>query len=95
MKQTTIRDWFRPWGWIYRPSHFVGVLFTLIPLAFVFQVFLVIDRRSHSATDTLYTIFPYAGASFLLWLWIAERTSRTFPNTKSYSHSAHENPPRG
>jgi hypothetical protein len=40
------------------------------------QVFLAVDTRSHSVSDTLYGIFPYiVGVAFLVD-WLAERTSR-------------------
>ena len=77
MKHFTARNWFRPWGWISPPIHPIGYILTLLPLAFVIHTFLAIDRKSHSATDTLYAIFPYASASFLLWLWVADRSSRS------------------
>lgn len=41
--------------------------------AFCIQVFFVVDARSHSASDTLYGVFPYWVPAFLLWEWIAGR----------------------
>jgi hypothetical protein len=38
------------------------------------NVFVVIDRHSHSASDTLYGVFPYFASSFLLLNWLASRT---------------------
>ena len=77
MPDSKTRAWFRPWGWIFRPIHPAGLLGTVLPAAFIVQTFLVVDARSHSATDTLYAVFPYASTSFLLWLWLADRTSAT------------------
>ncbi len=68
--------WFRPWGWLYYPISWQGLMLVLLVLAFWVQVFLAIDRHSHSASDTLYGIFPYVIPSFLLLLWIASKTSR-------------------
>jgi hypothetical protein len=38
------------------------------------NVFVVIDRHSHSVSDTLYGVFPYFASSFLLLNWLASRT---------------------
>jgi hypothetical protein len=67
--------WFRRFGWIYRPVHLFGWIVTLAALAFVVQVFVAIDRQSHSVTDTLYRFYPYAAPTFLGLLWLASRTS--------------------
>lgn len=68
--------WFREWGWLYYPVSWQGLLLVLIVLAFWLQVFLAIDQRSHSVSDTLYGIFPYIVPSFLVLLWIASKTSQ-------------------
>jgi len=47
----------------------------LLIRAFCIQVFLAVDSRSHSVSDTLYGIFPYIVPSFLVLLWIASKTS--------------------
>ena len=69
------RAWFKPYGWIYYPKSFQGIIFTLLMLAFCVQVFAAVDRHSHSVSGTLYGIFPYWAPSFGLWLWIASKTS--------------------
>ena len=51
--------WFKPWGWIYRPVSVAGWLAAFFTLAFCVQVFIAVDRHSHSASDTLYGIFPF------------------------------------
>lgn len=68
--------WFRPWGLIYRPVSAAGYLLTLAAAAVAVNGFLAVDRRSHSVSDTLYGIFPFWVPALLLWLWLAERTSR-------------------
>ena len=67
--------WFKKWGWLYRPVHPLGYAIALAALVFVVQVFLAIDRQSHSVTDTLYRFYPYAVPTFLGLMWIAARTS--------------------
>jgi hypothetical protein len=42
---------------------------------FCVQVFASIDRHAHSASDTLYGIFPYFVCCFLLLNWLASKTS--------------------
>jgi hypothetical protein len=68
-------SWFKSWGLIYRPISFAGVVLTIAAIAFCVHVFLVIDRRSDSAPDTLYNFYPFAAPTFLGLMWIASRTS--------------------
>ena len=67
--------WFKRWGWFYIPVSLPGIIIAPAALAFCLQVFTAIDRKSHSASDTLYGIFPYFACAFLLYEWIAGRTS--------------------
>jgi len=66
--------WFRPAGWLFVPVSVPGVILVLGALAFCVQVFVAIDRHSHSVTDTLYSVFPYVALSFLLVDWVASRS---------------------
>ena len=66
--------WFRPAGWLFVPVSVPGVILVLGALAFCVQVFVAIDRHSHSVTDTLYGVFPYVALSFLLVDWVASRS---------------------
>jgi hypothetical protein len=54
-----------------------GVAVTLVAAIFCINVFIAIDRHSHSASDTLYGVFPYFACTFLLIDWLARRTSRS------------------
>ncbi len=67
--------WFVPWGWIYRPVTWQAVGLVIVTLLFCVQVFLAVDRHSHSATDTLYGIFPYVVPALILLNWVASKTS--------------------
>ena len=67
--------WFKRVGWIYLPVSVPGVIVALMALAFCAQVFLAVDRKSHSVSDTLYGVFPFFACAFLLFDWIAARTS--------------------
>ena len=69
--------WFDRYGWFYVPVSVAGVMLVLMGLAFCVQVFVAIDRHSHSVSDTLYGIFPYFACCFLLINWIASNTTRT------------------
>jgi len=44
-------------------------------MAFCVQVFLAVDHKSHSVSDTLYAVFPFFACVFLLFDWLAGRTS--------------------
>jgi len=68
-------NWFRPLGWFYVPVSVPGALLTLLVLAFCVHIFLFIDGRSHSNTDTLYGIFPFVVPALLGLDWVARRTS--------------------
>jgi hypothetical protein len=67
--------WFKTWGWIYFPVSWQGILVTLAALAFCVQVFLAVDRKSHSVSDTLYGIFPFVVPTLILLYWVASKTS--------------------
>ncbi|MBS0296638.1 MAG: hypothetical protein JSR45_10020 [Proteobacteria bacterium] len=67
--------WFKSFGLVYLPVSVMGWAATLLMAAFAAQVFLFIDSRSHSVSDTLYGVFPYWVPTFLLWAWLAGRTS--------------------
>lgn len=67
--------WFESWDWIYRPISWQGVLVVLLALAFCIQVFVVVDRQSHSVSDTLYGIFPYWAPTLIVLYWVASKTS--------------------
>jgi len=68
-------SWFRPWGWIYRPTSWQGFLACLVTLAFCIQVFMAVDRNSHSVSDTLYGVFPYFVPCLMILYWLASKTS--------------------
>ena len=74
--------WFKRIGWFFVPCSVPGGAITLIALAFCAQVFWAVDRRSHSISDTLYGIFPYLTGAFLLFDWIAGRTSNNSNHEK-------------
>ncbi|HSR64445.1 MAG TPA: hypothetical protein VLM17_02415 [Xanthomonadaceae bacterium] len=70
------RSWFRRLGWVHAPCSAIGWLVLLAALAFCADVFVAIDRHAHSASDTLYGVFPYWACAFLLYEWIATRSAR-------------------
>jgi hypothetical protein len=72
--------WFKPWGWIYRPISWQGITLVLLTAAFCVQVFIAVDRHSHSVSDTFYGIFPYVVPSLMVLNWIASKTSHA-PST--------------
>lgn len=69
--------WFRPVGPLFAPVSVAGWIISAAALAFCVNVFLAVDRHSHSVSDTLYGVFPFWVPTFLLWAWIAGRTSRS------------------
>jgi len=71
------KRWFRPWRWVYLPVSWQGILVCVLVLIFCVQVFLAVDRHSHSASDTLYGVFPYFACCLFLLNWLASKTSRS------------------
>lgn len=71
------KTWFKKWGWIYLPVSWQGWTCVALTLLFCLQVFGAVDRHSHSASDTLYGIFPYWAPAFAILGWIASRTARS------------------
>lgn len=68
--------WFARWGWMHRPVSVAGWLATTLAVAFCMHLFVALDRHSHSASDTLYGVFAYLACAFLLWDWLAGKSSR-------------------
>jgi hypothetical protein len=69
--------WFKRFGWFYVPTSIPGISVWLLAAVFCLTVFRAIDRHSHSATDTLYGVFPFFVCTFLLVDWIGGRTTET------------------
>jgi hypothetical protein len=75
-------SWFKRWGWFYVPVSWPGAVITLVALAFCVQVFIAIDRHSHSVSDTLYGVFPFFACAFLLFDWVAGRNCEEVKSDK-------------
>ncbi len=69
------RRWFKSWGWLYLPASLEAVLLVVLAVVFCVQVFIAVDRHSHSASDTLYGIFPYVVPCLIVLYLIAMKTS--------------------
>jgi hypothetical protein len=74
-----MRHWFRSAGPLFMPASIAGWLLCGAALAFCVRVFLVIDRHSHSVSDTLYGIFPFWVPTILVLVFIADRTGGRDP----------------
>ncbi len=69
------RTWFKPWGWVYRPVSWQGLVVVVMAAAFCVNVFVAVDRHSHSVSDTLYGIFPFWVPTLIVLNWLASKTS--------------------
>jgi hypothetical protein len=67
--------WFRPAGPLYLPVSIPGWLLTAAALAFCVWISLAVDRRWHSAGETLIGVFPYAAPTLVGLYVIALCTS--------------------
>ncbi len=69
------KHWFKSFGWIYYPVSWQGFLVTMCAIIFCVQVFVAVDKKSHSVSDTLYGIFPFWMPTIGAYLWIGLKTS--------------------
>ena len=69
--------WFRSRGVLALPVSWEGWAITAVLALFCVQVFLAVDRQSHSVSDTLYGVFPYFGVTFLFHQWLGGRRGET------------------
>ena len=80
--------WFRAWGWVHRPVTVMGWVVLLMAVAFCTQVFVAVDRHSHSVSDTLYGIFPYIVPCLIVLEWIASKTSAARESSRAIEKGA-------
>jgi len=67
--------WFKKRKFLYKPAHWVSWLLSTTLVLYCVWIFITIDVRSHSASDTLYGVAPYFLAAFFFWWAIAVLTS--------------------
>ena len=67
--------WFKPFGLLFLPVSAAGWLVTALTAAFCLHIFLFFDARVHSVSDLLYNVYPFWVPTFLLWAFVAGRTS--------------------
>ncbi len=67
--------WFRRWGWFHVPASLPGFGLCALAAGFCLTAFRAVDRRSHSASDTLYGVFPFFVCTFRLLDWVGSRTA--------------------
>jgi hypothetical protein len=68
-------SWFKRVSWFYVPVSVPGAILCLVAALFCLTIFQAVDRHSHSASDTLYGVFPFFVCTFLLLDWVGARTS--------------------
>jgi hypothetical protein len=54
-----------------------GWLAVLLTAVFCEQVFVAVDRHSHSVSDTFYGIFPYVLPALGILGWVASKTTES------------------
>ena len=70
-------------GWFCVPTSILGGIVCALAATFCATVFVAVDRHSHSASDTLYGVFPYVVCTFLMLDWIGRRSCEHAPNHSS------------
>ena len=66
---------FKKAGWIYFPTSITGAIISLGAIGSNIWFFLVIDRNSHSASDTLISLLPYMVSIWVIYGFIASNCS--------------------
>jgi hypothetical protein len=82
------RRWFVRKGWVHVPCSLAGMMIALAAALFCLQVFIAVDRRSHSVSDTFYGVFPYFACTFLLLNWVAGNTTGKSKMSMEGTHHA-------
>jgi len=73
-RETTVKKaWFRSNGLLALPVSWEAWAITVGLALFCIQVFIAVDRHSHSVSDTFYGVFPYFGVTFLFHQWLGGR----------------------
>src|ERR1039457_6150017 len=72
-------QWFKRYGWFHVPVSVPGIVVCLLAALFCITGFAAVDRHSHSASDTLYGVFPFFVCTFLQQEAIGESKSAMVP----------------
>jgi hypothetical protein len=70
------RKWFHELGLLHIPVSLTGWTLTLLTGFIAVRTFLMVDRYSHSASDTLIGAVPIVAVLFLLLWLVAARSAR-------------------
>lgn len=73
------RNWFAKHGGICLPASWQGTMLVLVFFGFCILVFVIVDRHSHSASDTLFGVMPFFAPAAVLLYWIVSRTCGDTP----------------
>jgi hypothetical protein len=68
------RNWFTKLGPVYVPQNTTGWSLTILTLVIAIRTFLMVDKHSHSVSDTLIGAVPIIAILFLL-LWLVAAQS--------------------
>ena len=64
---------FKKYGWFYLPASLSGGVIFAILFLHTLWVAKVVDHNSHSVSDTLYSLFPFAACTFFAYEWLAKK----------------------
>ena len=79
---------------LYMPISWQGVFVTSFAIAFMIYTLVMADKRVDLTNKIFYGIFPYWAPTFLLWIWIAEKTcdSTSHEATRDEEDESEDNP---
>ena len=69
------REWFKPWGWVYRPASWQAVALSAVTGGLCAELVTAAGSRSQSLGDLLLATFPAVVACLALLNWVASKTS--------------------
>ena len=67
---------FKKSGWLYWPVNIAGWVLVILGIIFLVSVYTTYHKHSHGAGDLIYKIYPHYIGTFLLYLWIGDKTSK-------------------
>lgn len=67
---------FRKMGWLYKPVSILGWIILIAAVVFLVSVYTTYNKHAHGFEDLAYKIYPHYIATFLLYQWIAHKSSK-------------------
>jgi hypothetical protein len=67
---------FKKWKWIYLPISLSAYGILIAALLLIARIFMIVDMKSHSGSDTLINVFPWMWIIMATYLWIGSNNTQ-------------------